>query len=65
MRRIIAHGDLGVQESDLWITSQAINLGATLVTVDKKMKRIFEIVPDYYIGDEEEGFYPQMWDKNQ
>ena len=55
---------LGVQENDLWITCQAINLGATLVTTDKKMKRLFEIIPNSYIGNEEEGFYYQIWEHN-
>ncbi|MBN2374764.1 MAG: type II toxin-antitoxin system VapC family toxin [Sedimentisphaerales bacterium] len=54
---------LGVQESDLWITSQAINLGATLVTADKKMKRIFDLIPMEYIGNKEEGFWPDVWER--
>jgi len=52
---------LGVQENDLWITCQAINLGATLVTADKKMKHLFAIIPEKYIGDENDGFYPWIW----
>ena len=52
---------LGVQENDLWITCQAINLEATLITADKKMKRLFEIIPERYFGNEDEGFCFQIW----
>ena len=34
---------LGIQENDLWITAQAINNGLTLITADKKMKRIYDV----------------------
>jgi len=54
---------LGVQENDVWITAQAINYGATLVTADKKMKRIFDIIPEEYLGNEKDGFYYDVWDK--
>jgi predicted nucleic acid-binding protein len=52
---------LGVQENDLWITCQAINLGATLVTTDCKMRRLLEIIPKRYIGDEDAGFTYRIW----
>ena len=52
---------LGVQENDLWITCQAINLGATLVTADKKMGRLLEIIPQKYIGTQDAGFFYQIW----
>ena len=54
---------LGIQENDLFITAQAIKYGMTLVTADKKMKRIFEIIPEEYLGDEKNGFYYEIWDK--
>ena len=53
---------LQINENDLWITCQAINLEATLITADKKMKHLFEIIPGKYIGTKDEGFYPQIWD---
>ena len=49
-----------MQENDLWITSQAISLGATLITTDK-MRHLIEIIPGKYIGDEKEGFHYQIW----
>jgi len=54
---------LGIQENDLWITAHAINYDVTLVTADKKMERIFEIIPKKYLGNENEGFYYDIWDK--
>lgn len=54
---------LGIQENDLWITAQAINYGATLVTADKKMNRIFDVIPGKYLGNENDGFYYDVWDK--
>ncbi len=63
MRDPVSSKKLGVQENDLWITVQAINYGATLVTADKKMKRIFDIIPEEYLGNEKEGFYYDIWDK--
>lgn len=35
---------LGIQENDLWITAQALTRNFTLVTTDKKMRRIFDLV---------------------
>lgn len=54
---------LGVQENDLWITCHAINLGAVLVTADKKMERLLEIIPKKYLGDKKSGFSYQIWEK--
>jgi len=34
--------ELGIQENDLWITAQAVTFNLTLVTNDKKMRRIHE-----------------------
>jgi tRNA(fMet)-specific endonuclease VapC len=56
---------LGIQENDLWLTAQAINYGMTLVTADKKMRRIFEVIPQEHLGNENEGFYYDVWDKTQ
>lgn len=63
MRDPVSSKKLGVQENDLWITAQAINYGATLVTADKKMERIFDIIPEEYLGNEKDGFYYDVWDK--
>ena len=54
---------LGIQENDLLLTAQAIKYGMTLVTADKKIKRIFEIIPKEYIGNENNGFYFEIWKK--
>ncbi|MBN2590687.1 MAG: type II toxin-antitoxin system VapC family toxin [Sedimentisphaerales bacterium] len=54
---------LGIQENDLLITAQAIKYGMTLVTADKKIKRIFDIIPEEYIGNKNNGFYFEIWDK--
>lgn len=55
---------LGVQENDLWITCHAMNLGVTLITADKKMGRLLEIIPKKYFDNEKGGFSYQIWDKN-
>ena len=54
---------LGIQENDLFITAQAITYGMTLITADKKMKRIFDIIPEDYFGDKNNGFYYEIWEK--
>lgn len=63
LRDPVTDKKLGIQENDLWITAQAINYGATLVTADKKMNRIFDVIPEKYLGNENDGFYYDVWDK--
>ena len=54
---------LRIQENDLFLTAQAITYGMTLITADKKMKSIFDIIPEEHLGDENNGFYYEIWDK--
>lgn len=43
----ISGKELGAQENDLWIVANALEYGLTLVSNDKHMKRIFDVVQSF------------------